>query len=91
VLAGFELTPTAPLDETRHFAEIDRVLLLRPEAEFGRAVRRCRPAARFVRFLQPDAADPSRRTYRRAPRRRETKSSAPIAVAQPRAYARPGS
>ena len=42
---------------------------------------------RFVRFLQPQATDPSQRTDRRAPRRR----GAPIAVAQPRAYARPGS
>jgi hypothetical protein len=61
VLTGFELTPTAPLDETRNFDEIDRELLLRPEAEvvLGRAVRRCRPTARFVRFLQPEAADQS--------------------------------
>jgi hypothetical protein len=41
------------------------------------------PTARFVRFLQAEAADPNRWTYRRAPRRRETKSGAPVAVAQP--------
>jgi hypothetical protein len=58
-------------DETRNSGEINRELLLRPEAEvvLGRAVRRCRPTDRFVRFLQPEAADPNRRTYRRAPRR----------------------
>jgi hypothetical protein len=42
---------------------------------------------RFVRFLQPQAADPSQRTDRRAPRHR----GAPIAFAQAHAYARPGS
>jgi len=69
-------------DETRNYGEINRELLLRPEAEvvIGRAVRRCRPTARFVRFLQPEAADANRRTYRRASPR-ETKSGAPIVVA----------
>ena len=33
VLAGFELTPTAPLDETCNSGETGRGLLLRPEAE----------------------------------------------------------
>src|SRR5450432_538874 len=62
---------TCARDETRNCGEIHRELLLRPEAEvvLGRAVRRCRPTARFVRFLQPEAADANRRTYRRAPRR----------------------
>jgi hypothetical protein len=70
------------MDETRNCGEINRELLLRPEAEvvLGRAVRRCRPTAGFVRFLQPEAADPNRRTYRRASPR-ETKSGAPIVVA----------
>jgi hypothetical protein len=69
-------------DETRNCGEINRELLLRPEAEvvLGGAVRRCRPTAGFVRFLQPEAADPNRRTYRRASPR-ETKSGAPIVVA----------
>jgi hypothetical protein len=69
VCADLELPPGT--DETRNCGELDRELLLRTEAEvvLGRAVRRCRPTARFVRFLQPEAADPNRRTYRRAPRR----------------------
>jgi hypothetical protein len=72
--------PTAAPDETRNCGEINRELLLRPEAGvvLGRAVRR--PTARFVRFLQPEAADANRRTYRRASPR-ETKSGAPIVVA----------
>jgi hypothetical protein len=55
----------------RNSSETDCELLLRPEAEvvLGRAVRRCWPTARFMRFLQPEAADPNRRTYRGAPRR----------------------
>src|SRR5450755_1568016 len=62
--------PPSAQDEARNSGEINRELLLRPEAEvvLGRAVRRCRPTARFVRFLQPEAADANRRTYRR-PRR----------------------
>ncbi len=73
--------PSAP-DEARYSGEIDRELLLRPEAEvvLGRAVRRCRPTARFVRFLQPEASDANRRTYRRASPR-ETKRGDPIVVA----------
>jgi len=69
-------------DEARNCGEINRELLLRPEAGvvLGRAVRRCRPTARFVRFPRPEAADPDRRTYRRASPR-ETKSGAPIVVA----------
>jgi hypothetical protein len=41
---------TAGLDETRNDGEIERELLLRPEAEvlFGRDVRQCWPTARFV-------------------------------------------
>jgi len=64
-------TERCATDETRNSGEIDREVLLRPEAKvvLGRAVRRCWPTARFVRFLQPEAADPNRRTYRRAPRR----------------------
>jgi hypothetical protein len=79
-------------DETRNYGETDRELLLRPEAEvvLGRDVRRCWPTARFVRFPQPDAAEPSPRTHRSAPRHGERNSGAPIAVAQPRAYALPG-
>src|SRR5450755_1664465 len=74
--------PPSAQDEARNSGEINRELLLRPEAEvvLGRAVRRCRPTARFVRFLQPEAADPNRRTYRRASPR-ETTSGAPILVA----------
>jgi hypothetical protein len=74
--------PPAAQDEARNCGEINHELLLRPEAEvvLGRAVRRCRPTAGFVRFLQPEAADPNRRTYRRASPR-ETKSGAPIVVA----------
>ena len=43
--------------------------LLRPEAEvlLGRDVRQCWPTAGFVRFLQPQAADPGRRTRDRRP------------------------
>src|SRR5450631_1401946 len=38
---------TAPRNETRNCGEINRELLLRPEAEvvLGRGVRRCRPTA----------------------------------------------
>jgi hypothetical protein len=74
--------PPSAQDETRNCGEINRELLLRPEAEvvLGRAVRRCRPTARFVRFLQPEADDANRWTYRRASPR-ETKSGAPIVVA----------
>jgi DNA-binding protein HU-beta len=92
VLAAIGLTPTAPLDETRNYGETDRELLLRPEAEvvLGRDVRGCWPTARFVRFQQPEAAEPSPRTHRSAPRHGERNSGAPIAVAQPSAYARPG-
>src|SRR5450755_3193531 len=80
VLAGVKQAPA--WDETRNCGEINRELLLRPEAEvvLGRAVRRCRPTAGFVRCLQPEAADPNRRTYRRASPR-ETKSGAPMVVA----------
>jgi len=71
LLATTASAPPSAQDETRNSGEINRELLLRPEAEvvLGRAVRRCRPTAGFVRFLQPEAADPNRRTYRRAPRR----------------------
>ena len=86
---------SARLDETRNYGETDREFLLRAEAEvvFGRDRRRCCPTARFVRFykLQAEAADPSTRTHRPAPPDRERNSGAPIAVAQPRAYVRPGS
>jgi hypothetical protein len=65
-------------DETHNYGETERELLLRPEAGvlLGRDVRQCWPTARFVRFLQLDAADPSPRTHRRAPRHRESKSGA---------------
>ena len=55
--------------ETRNSGETARELLLRREAEvvLGRDVARCWATARFVRFLQLEAADPSRRTYREAP------------------------
>jgi hypothetical protein len=71
------------VDETRNYGETERELLLRPEAEvvFGRDGRRYCPTARFVRFLQAEAADPSPRTHRPAPRDRERNSGAPIAVA----------
>ena len=82
--SGASLGPSEAcgMDETRNCGEINRELLLRPEAGvvLGRAVRRCRPTARFVRFPRPEAADPNRRTYRRASPR-ETKSGAPIVVA----------
>jgi hypothetical protein len=56
------------LDETRNHGETDRKLPLRPAAEvvFARDGRRYCPTARFVRFLQPEAIDPSPRTHRGA-------------------------
>jgi hypothetical protein len=76
-LRNYVLQHITALDETRNDGEAERELLLRPEAEvlLGRDVRQCWPTARIVRFLQPEAADPSRRTNRRAPRHRESKSA----------------
>jgi hypothetical protein len=82
VLAQFQLTAAAELDEARNYVETDRELLLRPGA--GSPSRQTRPLVlaerRFVRFLQLEAADPVSRTHRRAPRRREKDSGASIAV-----------
>ena len=82
---------TCARDETRNCGEINRELLLRPEAEvvLGRAVRRCRPTARFVRFLQPEAADRTgghTAEPRRGRRRAALRSWLPTSC-----YARPGS
>ena len=69
-------------DEARNSGEINRELLLRrkrksysaePSGGAGRPPDLCGS-------LQPEAADPNRRTYRRASPR-ETKSGAPIVVA----------
>jgi hypothetical protein len=79
-------------DETRNCGEINRELLLRPEAEvvLGRAVRRCRPTARFVRFLQPEAADPNRQDIPQSLAAGDEERRSDRGC-QPRAYARPGS
>ena len=64
--------------ETRNYGETDREHLLRPEVEvvFGRDVRRSLPTARFVPFLQPEAATRAGGLHRRAPRRRERNGGA---------------
>jgi hypothetical protein len=64
--------------ETRNYGETDREHLLRPEVEvvFGRDVRRCLPTARFVPFLQPEAATRAGGLHRTAPRRRERNGGA---------------
>ena len=64
--------------ETRNYGETDREHLLRPEVEvvFGRDVRRCLPTARFVPFLQPEAATRAGGLHRRAPRRHERNGGA---------------
>ena len=79
--------------ETRNYGETDREHLLRPEVEvvFGRDVRRCPPTARFVRFLQPEAATPAGGLHRRAPRRRERNGGAlDRGCPTSGTYARPG-
>ena len=65
-------------DETRNHGDADREHLLRPEVEVvsGRDVRRCWPTARFVRFLQPEAATRAGGLTARAPRRRERNQGA---------------
>ena len=86
MLARFRLTPTAPPGRDAQLRR-DRVPASPPLGSRSRTPETHPPVlatAQIVRFLQPQAADPSQRTDRRAPRHR----GAPIAFAQAPAYAR---
>ena len=89
-LRGPSVEGARPTRQIRNCGEIERKLL-RPEAEVVLSSVVARRPARLVRFLQPDASEPSQRTQRRAPLHRERNGALRSPFPRPRAYARPRS